>query len=223
MIQLNADAAIKLKLNQRAFETAYAGIQAASLQYVQQPKITTTTLLLTFATQFDLSELQSSVGNSGRFSNQRTLKVGNASVKVFENGKVHVTGTRSVAEACLRVQHTLHKKLVLTDFDFQMINVKFKVQQAIVLSDFIEKATRYLPTVFYDPTRYPGVRVKMLGKGTGTVLVFATGSILLTGANTPKSLEDMMRFVANCLGSNEATNLTDFSHWRDNVHGVVIL
>jgi len=104
-----------------------------------------------------------------------------------------------------------------------MINVKFKVQQAIVLSDFIEKATRYLPTVFYDPTRYPGVRVKMLGKGTGTVLVFATGSILLTGANTPKSLEDMMRFVADCLGSNEATNLTDFLHWRDNVHGVVIL
>lgn len=220
---LSADVALKIKQNQQEYCENFNKIRDIALPYVTTPTITTSTILLCCRNRFDLKALQGKVNTkkkSGRFSNQLTVQVGNASVKIFENGKLHVTGTRSLPEACSKAVTIFDQELVLTDFKFQMLNVKFRLDMRIILSDFIRSAKRRLNTVFYDPSRYPGVRVKI--PNHGTALIFATGSVLLTGAASPTSIFHMISFVESCLTFNPTPCSILDSYWVDNMKGMVV-
>lgn len=225
-MRLTSDAGLRIKHSQKEFKSVYSDIKNTSLTYSENPRITTATILLSFRDRFPIDKF-TDMGvkkKSVRFSNQTTVKVGNSSLKIFENGKIHVTGVKSISDACIRAQSLLTSvgilDAVLVDVQFQMINIKFRLDKTIILTDFIQQARRHTPTVFYDPSRYPGVRVKMIGCGNGTALVFATGSVLLTGANSPTAIRDMMVLLSKCI---EGTgNLHVFEHWLDNVNGVVI-
>lgn len=221
-MKLTSEVALKIRQHQQEFDRALRSIQTSPLTFSRSPLITTTTILLSFDTRFDIRGCKQQQCKSSKFSNQTTIKAGNASLKVFENGKVHVTGIRSLAEACKRVESLFPQDLVLQDFKFQMINLKFRVNRCIPLAEFIECAGKHVSTVFYDPSRYPGVRVKMPPDTGGTLLVFATGSVLLAGAKTPAGVSEMVGFAAMCLGAGQEggskTSSTGTS-WADNISG----
>lgn len=224
-MNVTADAAIEVARVQRDFERCEKILRQVAryeLRCSQMPRITTTTILLGFRRHFstgifrqrnpvplhrpDSTPSASQKVGCGMFSNQVTCRVGTStSIKVFENGKIHITGTRSLSEACEKTWELFTRvlpakeceKLVLDHFAHQMINLKFRLHTALVLEEFVERVRRQgVYTVFYDPSRYPGVRIKML---CGTLLIFATGSVLVTGAKTPDDLVAMVRFLSRCL------------------------
>lgn len=240
-MKVTADAAIEVARTQRDFERCeklLRDVARCELRCSQMPRITTTTILLGFRKQFSTrifrqdptatkrpnSNVAARKVGGGMFSNQVTCRVGTStSIKVFENGKIHITGTRSLSEACektwelfTRVLSTQEcEELVLDHFTHQMINLKFRLHAALVLEEFVERVRgQGVFTVFYDPSRYPGVRIKML---CGTLLVFATGSVLVTGAKTPDDLVSMVRFLARCLQERRPH---DYQHQYDDEDSV---
>jgi hypothetical protein len=92
--------------------------------------------------------------NSKDFNNQVTVKSGNASIKIFTNGRVHCTGSQSLVffiECMNRLCSTL--SVTLERAEIVMINLNFGCQRSIplpILKDYLG--------VSYDPDCYSGVK-----------------------------------------------------------------
>jgi TATA-box binding protein (TBP) (component of TFIID and TFIIIB) len=139
---------------------------------------------------------------STRFTNQCSVK-GEAGgsrfcVKMFRNGKLHVTGARSLAAGIAIVRDVCERlfplaRPVLAGFDVEMLNLAFHVGTALLLSGLQAEARAAGFVSTYSPARYPGLRVV---SPWGTMLVFGSGSVLVTGCRGP---EDAARCTAAML------------------------
>jgi TATA-box binding protein (TBP) (component of TFIID and TFIIIB) len=120
--------------------------------------------------------------NSKDFNNQVTVKSGNASIKIFTNGRVHCTGSQSLVffiECMDRLCSTL--SVTLQRAEIVMINLNFGCQRSIplpILKDYLG--------VSYDPDCYSGVKGTVVqGDASATVMAFSTGSVIISGGSTP--------------------------------------
>lgn len=131
-------------------------------------------------------------------------------IKVFKNGKLHITGEKNVRENVMiaddmcRVLEVIFEKPVgsfkVLNFDIQMINTNFRVETGFILSNFKDVVSKHpdVERVTYEPDTYPGMNMKIrLSSGSQvTALVFNTGNVIITGLrNFPQLAEAYNTFV----------------------------
>ena len=143
------------------------------------------------------------------FSNSVILKFkghrNNIAVKIFSNGKLHITGPRSAVEnleaidlVCL-VMDVIYKKEIGTfkahDFYVQMVNTDFCINHTLD-KDNVHNVLRKHDMEAWIPEKHSAVSLKIRIKGRVginvkdkvTVLIFASGEVIITGLKTGKEL-----------------------------------
>lgn len=120
-------------------------------------------------------------------------------VKMFSNGKLHITGLHCYEHAeAVSLKHMELVKHVLEMGDEyspkilnvsnHMINASFKLKKCIDLGNLSKLASTVkenIYSVLYEKTTHPGINIKIHDPDYQskkiTILVFSTGSIILTG------------------------------------------
>lgn len=129
-------------------------------------------------------------------------EVSKRNIKIFKNGKLHITGERQVTENVMiandvcRMLEMLYEKpegsYQVVNFDIQMINTNFRVNTGFMLSNFRDAVSKHpdVQRVTYEPDTYPGLNMKLkLPDGAQvTALVFNTGNVIITGLRNFKNL-----------------------------------
>ena len=130
------------------------------------------------------------------------------SVKLFKNGKIHVTGssTPMEGEAILReIQDLVDdifpevRDLAPIPMEIQMINATFQVPHGInqlALLDLYKNYRNKVSKISFSPETYSAVKATIFGT---TVSVFKTGSVVLAGAKTFKDLAVIYKFLLDVL------------------------
>lgn len=145
------------------------------------------------------------------FFNQTTICHGSKSVKVFKNGRIHVTGCTSPAQflevaaavCCLLDLCGDDTGTHITDFDVHMININFAAGRNLLLQDLRDSCLARGHTAMYDADVYPGLKVKLgVGASKVTALVFKSGKIIMTGKG-PAHLAAAHRHIAEVLGAKK--------------------
>jgi len=133
-------------------------------------------------------------------------------VKVFSNGKLHLTGTTTMQQALgygLEVMDILKeftgKEFCLKTFNPLLINyrLKFNVPEGMVLClksmfNFWQKDSDV--TVFFNVEHHPGLRIKLAyNSHISTVLIFESGSVLLNAVVSADELEFVHRYIVESI------------------------
>lgn len=152
------------------------------------------------------------------FFNQVTLRHGTKSIKVFDNGSVHVTGCTSprqfleVADAVCKFMGDIAgiqtvdggDNVRLLDFDVQMINLNFGVERRLYLQGLRDEYAALGYVASYDSDTYPGLNVKLpVGDRRVTALLFKSGKVIITGAKTSEELEAAHAMVTRVLDAQD--------------------
>lgn len=149
------------------------------------------------------------------FYNQITLRHGSKSIKVFNNGTVHVTGCASIPEfsrvigsVCKLMEDTagIADTVRITDFDVQMINLNFSAGKPLFLREMHDACAAQGFIASYDADVYPGLNVKLPvggGQRRVTTLMFKSGKVIMTGAKSPAELDEAHEVIAGILASTE--------------------
>jgi TATA-box binding protein (TBP) (component of TFIID and TFIIIB) len=149
------------------------------------------------------------------FNNSLTIskQVGNGknrSVKIFPNGKIHVTGSSTPLEGLDIIQEIQSivdkifpeiKDNPIIPMETQMINATFQVPHGIdqmTLLDLLKTHRKYVSKISFNPETYAAVKCKMFGM---SVSIFKTGSVVLAGANNFKDLAVAYKFLIGILYS----------------------
>lgn len=135
------------------------------------------------------------------FMNQMTIRYkdekGRKNIKVFPNGKVHMTGIKEAKEV-EEIMKNLIEMLNEGDKTIKivkpcLINSNTHMNMGInlnILSTILQNETEEnlkLPFTFHDPNKYPGIRIKYI---ESTCLIFASGAVMIAGA---KSLDTVIK------------------------------
>lgn len=149
-------------------------------------------------------------------------------IKVFNNGRLHITGAKSALEAiddartvCRIIDVAMGLKLgttTPTSFDIQMINSNFRVNKAFnldLLRSLLEsKYSDVSHAPKYDKEHHAAMRfrfhpanAKFMSRGRQrksaaadvTILIFMSGSVVMTGAKHPIHLKEAFDFVCTTL------------------------
>lgn len=142
------------------------------------------------------------------FMNQMTIRYkdesGKKNIKIFPNGKLHMTGIKhmkDVTEITSHISQFLNASHV-NNVQICLMNCNFNMNMGIHLNAFAEILIRmdqehtdpdlFLPFSFRDPNKYPGLRIKY---SNVSILMFASGSIMIAGAKHIKDIHKCYDFV----------------------------
>ena len=167
-----------------------------------------TTSLATFQEKFVNGNHGWNMGTT-HFNNSLTLSkdVGETkkrSVKLFPNGKIHVTGSSTPMEGLEIIQEIQTivdevfpetKNLPMSPMETQMINATFRLPHGIdqlALLELYKKHRKHVKKVSLNPETYSAVKAKMFDM---TVSIFKTGSIVMSGAKNFKDLTMAYKFL----------------------------
>ena len=141
--------------------------------------------------------------DSNAFYNQLTIKAGTTSIKIFRNGAIHVTGAKSVVHfvdvidrVCTVLGNIMDTNPSLEEASISMINVIFCAARMLPLTVLRQALEDAGHPASYDPDAYPGVNAKVLEI---TVLIFTTGSVIISGAKTPEHVSDVYAIVCTVI------------------------
>jgi len=188
-------------------------IECNSLQ-LQHFNVSVMTILLAFKEPFGKSTLSNLARRAGppicaTFSNQISIKLetpdGKCCCKFFQNGKVHVTGTKSIARAMTTVDDILKEAscvFVLGGFKVEMLNTNLRLHTPILLTKLCEHAEKDSNRlqVSYDSSRYPGVKLRL--HGCGVMLIFSSGSVIFTGCRSPSDVSLLFEALSDILSKH---------------------
>jgi TATA-box binding protein (TBP) (component of TFIID and TFIIIB) len=148
-------------------------------------------------------------------------------IKVFSNGRLHITGVTSMIEAsdvCSFTCNILNKTIgaVIGDNSVEAINLKicmintnFGLNHGIDIIK-LKNIIRGAPdiTCSYTPDTYPGLKIKYfhLNKNKSSIFIFSSGQIVITGV---KLLSDVIE-VYKCL-------MDIITHNFDDIHNPNII
>jgi TATA-box binding protein (TBP) (component of TFIID and TFIIIB) len=132
-------------------------------------------------------------------------------VKVFSNGRLHITGVTSMIEAsevCCFTCKILNKttgaivgggEINAVDLKICMINTNFSLNHGIDIIALKSKLQECVNiTCTYTPDTYPGLKIKYIhneSKNKSSIFIFSSGQIVITGV---KFLTDVQE-VFKCL------------------------
>ena len=142
------------------------------------------------------------------FYNSITFNINNLAIKIFSNGNIHITGYSDIDNSILLVKELLKELDIETsidDFDIQLINTHYKVNYNINLNILKEEINKIKDNVFasYDLERHMSVKIKLKIEDRNTsIMVFYTGSILISGIKTPNELIKSFNFINNFINKH---------------------
>ena len=117
-------------------------------------------------------------------------------IKVFSNGRLHLTGVTSMIEAsnvCTFTCNLLNKtlgavkgnlKVEATDLKVCMINTNFSLNHGIDIIELKKQFQKYEKfSCFYTPDTYPGLKIKYFHESSdkSSIFIFSSGQIVITG------------------------------------------
>jgi len=123
------------------------------------------------------------------------LKRPKTGILIFSTGKMVCTGAKSGKEArgaVMKVVKELKKCgiIVLSKPDFEVVNI---VASASLGGNVdLEKAVTVLGSCMYEPEQFPGLIYRMTEPKV-VILVFASGSLVCTGAKKEQDVYDSVR------------------------------
>lgn len=143
------------------------------------------------------------------FYNQIEVKAGTVSIKVFSNGTIHVTGAKSpihfvdiMDRVCSTLGVITNTPVSLHSARVCLMNANFSTQSLLpleTLRDALEEAG-YMAS--FDPERNAGINAKfMFGTHVVTVMIFTTGSAIITGAKFPEDVAAVYDIVCVAIES----------------------
>ena len=135
-------------------------------------------------------------------------------IKVFSNGKLHITGVTSVSEAstvCLLTCGILNKtigavvgsaKIKPLNIQICMINTNFSINHGlniIKLKDILKGKENI--TCSYTPDTYPGLKIKFTheNKNRTSLFIFSSGQIVITGVKLMIDIHEVYLKFMNIL------------------------
>lgn len=177
-------------------------------------RITTMTILASLNRDIDIGAIKASkpVSINGTewkvkentFYNQVTIETHGSfskkSIKIFPNGSIHVTGCSDMID-CRAI---LKKLEVLVNFIFPEVSVPYSIDEfyiAMINANFTMMFTMNLRKVLeifkefdvsFNPETYSAVKLKRLGV---TASIFASGSVIITGAKELDQIIETYRFL----------------------------
>jgi TATA-box binding protein (TBP) (component of TFIID and TFIIIB) len=148
------------------------------------------------------------------------LKFGDSklTLKMFKNGKIHVTGCKSFDLIDKLIDYIKQKKpnSTISEPKICMINTHVKIADQICLEDLQnvintegieeEKKEKSIHSAIYQPCRYQGLKASYNGLNTGSangsakILVFTSGYACIISKNIKdiqKALTDLNKLITN--------------------------
>jgi len=117
-------------------------------------------------------------------------------IKVFSNGRLHITGVTSMIEAaniCTFTCNLLNKtigavkgieKVEASDLQVCMINTNFSLNHGINIIELKKQFQQYNKfSCIYTPDTYPGLKIKYFHESSdkSSIFIFSSGQIVITG------------------------------------------
>lgn len=142
------------------------------------------------------------------FQNQLTIKSGTTSVKLFSNGAVQVTGAKSTIHfldvmdrVCSALGAVQDVTPSLESASISMINAIFSAARDLPLRVLKQAFEAAMHTASYDPDTYPGInaKIRMTDGRCITVMIFTTGSVIISGAKTPEHISEVYGIVCGLI------------------------
>lgn len=137
----------------------------------------------------------------------KTMEKKKRAIKVFNNGSLHVTGYNNLTEAIKsgeKVLKLLDDSAVVNTFKIQMMNTCVKSIVGLDLNELTKVFEMTQHITSYDVERHPGLKVKVkCGNRYVTLLIFRTGSVLITGVQQPGELLVAFRELVDILDRND--------------------
>lgn len=133
--------------------------------------------------------------------------VSKKNVKVFKNGRLHITGERDLSrnlrlarDACAVLARVFGLAIEVHDFDVQMINTNLSFEAGFRLPAMRDAMAREASCrqATYEPETYPGLNAKVEVPFSGrniSVLAFNTGNVIITGIKAPEELAQAHAFL----------------------------
>lgn len=200
----------------------------SSRSFAKSFHITTMTLLLylgpfnfgRFLEHCTTSDSSWSINCSPKFYNciffsRRINSTKKMCIKVFRNGKLHITGLGCVAQAvefgqefCTMLQPFAESTLVVSQLDVQLMNGTFKFALAPgtclclktmqILIKSLELSVDVPVTCLFNNDYHSAFKIKFqFETNTATVLVFESGSVLLQSYRTSQQLLTIYTAITN--------------------------
>lgn len=177
---------------------------------------------------FEQPTKRSKTGNS--FYNQVSVKVGNASIKLFSNGTVHFTGAKSpihFLDVMDRVCASLGaiaggRAPTLESTSILLINASFYLSKNVSLAAAREALEDAGHVTSYDPDAYPGVVTK-IATSEGrlvTAMLFASGTVIVAGAKRPADIAKAYETVCRVVDAMDQTNSTPSPRAKSNASSI---
>lgn len=137
-----------------------------------------------------------------RYKDTETRK--GRAIKVFRNGNLHVTGYTRVEDAEAtggQILGMFEGYERMEEVKIQMMNTCFRIDTEFNMMELFEEFRQSQHIIKYDTERHAGLQIKMVcGDRKITVIVFRTGSVLITGVRSMEELEyghrEIMRMLS---------------------------
>jgi TATA-box binding protein (TBP) (component of TFIID and TFIIIB) len=142
------------------------------------------------------------------FYNSITFKINKLAIKIFSNGNIHITGLSDIDNSILLVEKLLKELNIeanIIDFDIQLINTNYNIGFNINLQNLKNEINKFNNDIFakYDLERHMSVNIKFkINNRYTTILVFYTGSILISGIKKPNELLFSYNFINDFIINN---------------------
>lgn len=123
-------------------------------------------------------------------------------IKIFRNGRLHVTGCTTAKMASEYVQKCIDAigdGGAATDFQVQMINSNFAFQYAIDLYELARILKDSNVPYHYNKDHHHALRFKSVDNVS--ILVFMSGSVLITGGKIPSFLFTAFKTIVDIIES----------------------
>ena len=143
-------------------------------------------------------------GKVAYFKNHETK----GKVSVFNSGKLISIGTKSEKEAVHDLKYVT--KLLIKANLIKSTFTSYKVRNVVALADLgrrvdLEHLVGRLKGVIYEPEQFPGVIIKLSNFERMTVLLFASGKIVIAGLKTTEGLHEKVDKIIKLLQLTEKT------------------
>ena len=149
------------------------------------------------------------------FFNQITLNykdISKKSIKIFTNGRIHITGLTSYIE-CNKVSQDvvdvinsiLEENIEIVRLKIGMINSNFSCNSNLHLKEL----NRLLGKEYmcrYSPESYPAINLKY--SGSVSIFIFGSGNIVITGSKNIEDLIESYEFINEFINENKDVKLS---------------
>lgn len=125
----------------------------------------------------------------------------NGKVSIFASGKMISIGTKSEKEAFCELEYV--KKFLVEKGFVKPISLQPKIQNIVVTADLgesvnLEELTKNRRMI-YEPEQFPGGILRIEDPYKTTILIFASGKIVITGLKSSDQIKPTTQKLANIM------------------------